>query len=423
MKKTITIMLLLMMAGSVSADLVLKEKRGLYVCPNVLTKSGKGVVYAFDYEKNEITIYSSDFFVDKTIRVPVQEYQSGSFTEEAIVTITGVNVVPETEYGSKNYSTYRFHVGFEAESQEDMINKLEEYVGYGYTFTAFTDPLGNPACYSEESSFYCESLFGKQYPERWYALIEGMIYEISTYSDFYTPVYNEESAVWTRTEETITTNKSSSVTYFYEIQYEGVSLKDGNSMLSVTQTLFNDDDKWEFLVQDYSGPTKVSYSSTRVKEFNDDGTITLTRYGNVSPEDSGYAVYNEDGTKLGNIIDNRIEVVNGKPYVKCHSSSSYDVCSLYSIENLDGNIDLIEAVRAKSDRRLDAKRGIVTVDIDAEQAGGEVVVSTADGRVMASKKVGVGQKQVNDQPLPTGIYIVSLLKNGKVVESEKYLVQ
>ena len=155
------------------------------------------------------------------------------------------------------------------------------------------------------------------------------------------------------------------------------------------------------------------YSQLKTKQNEKNNYNHAVAY--VSPEDSGYAVYNEDGTKLGNIIDNRIEVVNGKPYVKCHSSSSYDVCSLYSIENLDGNIDLIEAVRAKSDRRLDAKRGIVTVDIDAEQAGG--------GRVMASKKVGVGQKQVNDQPLPTGIYIVSLLKNGKVVESEKYLVQ
>ena len=45
------------------------------------------------------------------------------------------------------------------------------------------------------------------------------------------------------------------------------------------------------------------------------------------------------------------------------------------------------------------------------------------GKVMASKRVGVGQTQINDQPLPTGIYIVSLLKDGRVVESEKYLVQ
>ena len=86
-------------------------------------------------------------------------------------------------------------------------------------------------------------------------------------------------------------------------------------------------------------------------------------------------------------------------------------------------MDFVEVMRAKSDRRLETKRGIVTVNIDAEQAGGEVVVSTTDGKVMANKKVGVGQTQINDQPLPTGIYVVSLLKDGKVLESEKYLVQ
>ena len=83
----------------------------------------------------------------------------------------------------------------------------------------------------------------------------------------------------------------------------------------------------------------------------------------------------------------------------------------------------MEKISAKNDRSLDTKHGIVTVDIDAEQAGGEVIVSTTDGKVMASKRVGVGQTQINDQPLPTGIYIVSLLKDGRVVESEKYLVQ
>lgn len=80
-------------------------------------------------------------------------------------------------------------------------------------------------------------------------------------------------------------------------------------------------------------------------------------------------------------------------------------------------------MKGNDERMLGAARGLVTVDISAEQAGGEVVVSTPDGKVLATKRVGIGQTQVNDQPLPTGIYVVSLLKDGKVVESEKYLVQ
>ena len=83
----------------------------------------------------------------------------------------------------------------------------------------------------------------------------------------------------------------------------------------------------------------------------------------------------------------------------------------------------MEKVSARNDRSLDANRGIVTVDIDAEQAGGEVVICTTDGKVMANKRVGVGQTQINDQPLPAGLYVVSLIKDGRVVESEKYLVQ
>lgn len=108
--------------------------------------------------------------------------------------------------------------------------------------------------------------------------------------------------------------------------------------------------------------------------------------------------------------------MNGKPYI-------YDRNSLYSIATDGSDFDLVEVVKGNDEHRLGAARGIVTVDISAEQAGGEVVVSTPDGKVLATKRVGIGQTQVNDQPLPTGIYVVSLLKDGKVVESEKYLVQ
>lgn len=170
------------------------------------------------------------------------------------------------------------------------------------------------------------------------------------------------------------------------------------------------------LIVDHSGELITNYSNPRAGGINEDGTVTLTREGSIATENRGYAVYNEDGEKLGNIASNDIYIINGKPY----SEKSH---SLYSFDANGGDIDFIETVKAKDEHRLGAARGIVTVDISAEQAGGEVVVSTPDGKVLANKRVGTGQTQVNDQPLPTGIYVVSLLKDGKVVESEKYLVQ
>ena len=171
-----------------------------------------------------------------------------------------------------------------------------------------------------------------------------------------------------------------------------------------------------YLIVDHSGELITNYSNPRVGGINEDGTVTLTREGSIATENRGYAVYNEDGEKLGNIASNDIYIINGKPYSEKSSS-------LYSFDANGGDIDFIETVKAKDEHRLGAARGIVTVDISAEQAGGEVVVSTPDGKVLATKRVGIGQTQVNDQPLPTGIYVVSLLKDGKVVESEKYLVQ
>ena len=99
MKKIATLMLLLAIAGSANADLVLKGT-DIEVCPGVLTKSGESVAYS--QNGGVAYIYSPDFLVDKTITVPGGQYIS--FTEEATVIPTGVTVVPEDQYGNKNYS-------------------------------------------------------------------------------------------------------------------------------------------------------------------------------------------------------------------------------------------------------------------------------------------------------------------------------
>lgn len=433
MKKFATLMLLLAIAGSAHADLVLKtEKRSekdLNVVPNALTTSGKTVFYTLSLSsgegKGDVTVFSPDNgFAPKTFNIGEVEYQSGSYMEEAVVKPTGVNIVPQSQYGGKNYSMSSsvgsYGIGtVSASSQEEMIDKLTSLKEQ--TFTAFTDYFGNPACYGN-TSFVLENLFGKQYPTSWYALIDGMIYSISTYSNFYTFAYDEESAVWTRTSESIDTytNGCESIALYLD----GVEANDDN-YITISQSLFNNDDKWEYMIPEY-GPMSVYSSDIINTTDNKDGTLTLQRRVLMKSEQTGFAVYNEDGTKLYHL---RGTSQKGGIFFYLDGDKAYYqsledgyIC-IYEINKETGDIDLVEKVQAKNDRKLGATRGIVTVDIDAEQAGGEVVVSTTDGKVMASKKVGIGQTQINDQPLPTGIYVVSLLKDGRVVESEKYLVQ
>lgn len=414
MRRNIILMMLFAVASSLYADIVLRSDNSLRVVPSVCTTSGKSIVYSFNYDNGEITVYTPEFLVDKVIKTPILEYQSGYITETATVTLTGVDIVPEDRDGYKNY--YMDSYG-EASSQDEMIKILRD--NYYNPGDPFTDPMGNPACYDPYSSFFCSNLFGNNYPISWYALIDGTIYRISTDNDFYSLTYNEEDAVWTRTSENIETYKAD--IYRPYIKYEGIEL----DRTYLTQNIFNNDGKWEYIIREYSGNLIMHYSSQNAN-VNDDGTITLTRTAYCDTENLGYAVYNEDGRKLGNIPDSEIEIINGKPYVV---GNTYDEINdnysyyLYSFDASNESIDLVEMIQTKDTRRLDAKRGIVTVDINAEQAGGDVVVSTVDGKVMASKRVSKGKTQVNDNPLPSGIYVVSLLKDNRVVESEKYIVQ
>ena len=408
MKKTLTFMLLLAIAGSTSADLVKKIEGGssyVSLCPGMFTTSGKTIVYTYNENTGEVTLYTPDFEVDRTFTMPVQECTIRYFTEQTTVTPTGMNVVP-----TGNYYSYTM---FSADSQEDMINKLAQY---GYSCTVFTDPMGNFACYRNDGSFKYENLFGKQYPTEWFALIDGEVTRISTYDAFYTLAYDESTAVWEVTQEEAQT-MSIGISGTEDLYVDGLQTSTGTSRdFYLTQTLFNDDEKWEYVMED-SVSVETTYYSTNIS-VNEDGTVTITRRRTERPQSGGYAIYNEDGTKLGQFgYPENILVINGKACI-------YNNSTLYVFESDNsGNIDLVEKVSAKNDRSLDTNRGIVTVDIDAEQAGGEVVVCTTDGKVMANKRVGVGQTRINGQPLPAGLYIVSLIKDGRVVESEKYLVQ
>lgn len=415
MKNTITFVMLFAMAVSMHADLVLKTKGFIEFCPSIFTISGTPVAYSFS--ENKATIYTSDFLVDRTFILVKSEYQYGSFTEQATVTPTGLIALPESSYDGKNYSVNKWIV---ANSQEEMISKIKENYP-STTWFLFTDPMGNFACYNYDSySYKYENLFGKKYPTSWFALIDGYICSISTYDSFYTIAYDDENVEWTRTSEDITAFNENP----YDLDIIMGCLEGGDVRFS--QNLFNTDDKWEYIVREY-GPLEYYYSSSQVT-VNDDGTVIVTRSGSVSSsgpsDDHVYSVYNEDGTKLGVLPKGvrGIYIINGKRFFEAYDYKKEEAC-LYEIKGDLSDFDLVETVRTKDERRLGAIHGIVIVDIDAEQAGGEVVVSTTEGKVLASKKVGIGQTQINGQPLPAGIYVVSLIKDGLVVESEKYLVQ
>ncbi len=408
MKRNIILVMLFVASSSLYAGIVLKSDQILGIVPSVCTASGESIVYEYNYDNGEITIYTPEFMVDKIIKIPQQEYQSGYIEETATVTATGVNIVPEDAYGNLNYSMSSYG---EASSQDEMIQILRD--NYFNVGDAFTDPMGNPACYSDYYSFFYPNLFGNNYPTSWYALIDGVIYGIYTDRSFYSIAYNEEDAVWTRISGDIEPHYTSWPSELRMI-YEGVEYEHRPRL---TQNIFNNDDKWEYIQIDRSGKIVKDYDSPSIN-INEDGTITLTRTVSYHPEDLGYAVYNEDGQKLGNIPDYEVDIINGKPYVLDRYNSI-----LYSFDEDSETIDLVEMVQLNSTRRIGENCGIVTVDINAEQAGGEVIVSTTDGKVMASRRVSMGKTQVNDKPLPPGVYVVSLLKDNRVVESEKYIVQ
>lgn len=422
MKKILLSIALMVTVANVHADVVLKAP-SIKVCPKELTTSGKTITYTADDDK--ITVYTPDFLVDRTFTLPQNRASHGSYTEKGNVKVTGA------KFKFDDYKIFYDGSFVKTDITATTRKELLEYLttNYGSGYSAFTDPLGNPGCFlsyhSEyESSYdncYLRELFGTKYPKSWYAIVDGSVYYYS-YSDYYYPydlTYNESSAEWTRYNEQV---YSGLYIEDYDFAIDGKYISED---IILTQNVFNNDDKWEFIMQEY-GPVEYHIIDEQIGNVQEDETVEVTRTVNYSSQTTGTAVYNEDGEKLCSFdVDyiNAIHVINGKTYVLGYYSVVNETNRvLFEINNLGDDIDAIKKVEVKGESRLGAERGIVMVDIKAEQVGGEVVVSTADGKVMASKQVNAGPSRINETPLPTGVYIVSLMKDGKIIESEKYLV-
>lgn len=205
----------------------------------------------------------------------------------------------------------------------------------------------------------------------------------------------------------------------------------------LTQTLFNDDDKYEYLYPNYT-----LEESSEEDDRDGDGIVDrITTLWDVKL--TSYDVLNLDGEKVGNLP------IQGTTYdsstIKlCKWNNKYYFCYYDEMENEVGEevgYDCYYQFTPKTTeiKKIDApvmfrmmpqvaKRN-ETVEIEiAEEAienGGEIVVTDMSGRKVYTRTVRNGEKTLNMpvNRLSSGVYGVSFITKGKKIESSKLIVR
>ena len=377
----------------------------------------------------KLTIMDSRMNVVKTLEIPSENCCATSHTERALVKPTGAE-----KFYSSEYYWGDIPEDVAIKSSIDFANYMNNYLQTrSDTYVPYFVPGETgviACCRSNESYFYLPTFLGLTYPKEYFVLRGNFIFEIDVY---YKPLYDEADAVWTNMGDE-QDRGGYSEPFSFEFASFGTGTE-GNYLdvdICATQTLFNDDEAWEYLVPVQEENSTID--GVRVDEVTTEG-IVLYRTVRKGMKTTAINVVSENGTVLasipvvGELLKDYLQVflLEGTIFFQLglygnNSSEYYDY--LYRYDKQGGDLDKVAAVR-RSNRfaTLDGDR--IDVNLDDADANGNLLLTNSLGKVLHSEKVqrGKGSASINTTSLPEGIYNLTLMQRGKVRKNQKMLIK
>ncbi|MDE5998636.1 MAG: T9SS type A sorting domain-containing protein [Bacteroidaceae bacterium] len=383
------------------------------ITPSCVTSNGKAVPIGFDYNDGNttVTILDSDFKVVKQINTKSVTQESRSYSEIATVKPTGATI-----RGSEILDYTIDGETITATDLNSMIQKMSSI--QGCDFYGFTDSKGRLSCWSPQwSRFYYQEWLGTMYPENYFAIIDGKVSEIRI---SYEPVFDIDHAQWTPLEadyydHTGVVNRES----FYFYDFDTNTLYD--NIISFTQTLFNEDDKWEYILPQL-GPIEKYPGDYWVWDRNANGLVLRRNVSEAQPT-IGYTIYSEDGNTVASFQSNEYQDISnldciyklgGNIYFDCHST-------IYKYTPLSTSIKEVNRSEAKTPFIKMRGRNIIVED---SQKADEAVLVDMGGRIVAtSNRKGNESITINAANMPAGVYNVAVKNKGRLATAQKIILK
>ena len=330
-------------------------------------------------------IYDSNFEVEKTVTLNLGESKYKEIKQRR-------------HYGAPVL------IGYEDYKNYEYAETWEEAKGL-FNMNEYTEKEGYQLWENTEDRYYKFETFGKTYPYSYYYWNpedKYIYYRSNNYTDTYTgDWYNYDEDEGTRTIEPI---------YFEFNDYDNNrSVEIG---FSISQTLFNNDEKYEALVPKFSQKEVIS------NEIDEDGDGVIDhRTMSVGRYTTGFSVVSEDGTELYSIetdfhlyLDALVKI-NGKLYIIADVNNSDDEdCIFFEINRETSNIKQVAKLKGmRVSPTIAEQTDNITVELGEGSNAKEIVVVNGNGQVVKQIPVKNGERQItiNAGSLNRGLNILN----------------
>ena len=441
------------------------------VVPKQLSYDGSNRVYIRTAD-DQIAIYDNDFTPVKSITIIPTRTEGIHIVKEREVTLT----VTPGELISSNVVVYEYNTSL------IELRFFNEITGYTYTYNVptlwtedsvktyfetqenliITSVTSHPdggilfiydmdayqADGSDAYNYFMVDTYGKQYPKSGILWQNGYLYS-------YYPNYSDES-VYAEGEVTFEYGEWVEVdtTHWVSVQDCGIGFVDydANQIISeifsngdgvcLSQTLFNQDEKYEYLSFSYE------LSEESIYEENcplPDYSSTFTQYGEgwrVSAYKS-FNVMSEDGTILQTITFpngfNMIELVDAQVikladqyYILCQGEmNESETLLIYKINrsSVGASVEQVCApIKVGAFPSIANRNQMITIQLSGDNAGNNqtnLQVVDMQGKVLNQQTIPAGQTTttIPAHRLSNGMNLIKITQGSKTIGTEKVIIK
>ena len=452
-----------------------KTENVFSVVPKELSYDGSNRVYIRTAD-DQIAIYGNDFTPVKSITITPTLYEEIHITKEREVTVTvtpgeliSSNVVWNASYlhlevlsSEYDYESGEYIYIYEVPStwtENDMKSHLES--ADNRTIVSVTPhPEGGIWFFYNMDEYYVDGTdagnyfmvdtYGKQYPEYAYLWKDGYLYHDNiVWED--KSVYAEDEVTfeygeWVEVERSEYYEPQTSSIGFtnYDANHTYDYMWETGDGVCLTQTLFNSDDKYEYLYfpHELSEEYDYGYNGPMIDHY-ESGTYTQEKTFYQHSLYKSFNIMSEDGTILQTItfpngfemkagVDATIIQISDERYILCQGEmNESETLLIYKINrsSVGASVEQVCApIKVGAFPSVANRNQMITIQLSGDNAGSSqtnLQVVDMQGKVLNQQTIPAGQTSttIPAHRLSNGMNLIKITQGSKTIGTEKVIIK
>lgn len=440
MKKNFLLIMTLIALPTMGQQIIIEDTESyLNVIPRQFTVDNTPVLHFkyWDGDDTYISLYNDD--IEKIEEFSIHDNHTFNYTltyrteTREVKEITKIELKRTLHRELDEYYTFEEFI-----RDESFYGNVEVRVENGDTivFQSTKKDISTRANY--DYLFFGYEYFGTKYPLSYILCKENVLYQVkcrydATYTD------------WVNAGERV--EEHSCELPIIELDYDnfdgGNTTYNPDDKFILTQTLFNSDDKYEYIIPKVELTDISDYVS--IAPGGDIQTLVLSRSELVSdyayPTYKGFQVVSSDGTVLHDISFtggfwmneydcNEINIITlgGKDYlvvggyVEGKDGENINSMMFYRINRQTSSLHEVKSVPVSM--RVKQQESTINVQLSDTSEASEIIMTNSIGKTIAKKYVPAGESMATFKAsIPKGVYNITRFQHGQNIENGKIVLK